>query len=260
MVVNIDPIIFTLGPLQVRWYGLMYVLGFVIASFLMKKMARENLFKIDPKKVDTLITYLIIGMLIGARIFYVFIYNWDYYSENMDEIMAVWKGGLSFHGALTGMLVAMYLFGRVNKLHFFQVTDWVAVSAGPGLFFGRLGNFINGELWGRVTDVPWAMIFPSGGPYPRHPSQLYEALAEGLLLFGVLWFLRKRVPYNGILTLIFMAGYALIRIVVEFFREPDEQLGFFFGGHITMGQILSLVMALVGLVFFYFAHKKKIKI
>jgi len=254
-----DPVIFSLGPLQVRWYGLMYVIGFVIGGQLLKIMCKEGYSKISVEKIDSFITYLIIGMFIGARLTYVFVYNWEYYSQNLNELLAVWKGGLSFHGALIGMVAALVLFARKNKLKFFEVSDILAVGVGPGLFFGRIGNFINGELWGRASNVPWAMVFPDAGPYPRHPSQLYEAVLEGLVLFLVLWFSHKRFRFYGIASGAFLLMYGTFRFVIEFFREPDSQLGFFFGG-LTMGQILCFLMIMAGALFIRAALKKKIVI
>ncbi|MEI8346568.1 MAG: prolipoprotein diacylglyceryl transferase [Pseudomonadota bacterium] len=260
MVINLDPVIFTLGPLQVRWYGLMYVAGFLIGTYLLKRFTKQGLFRLETIKVDALITFMIIGIFLGARIFYVFVYNWAYYAQNLTEIPAVWKGGLSFHGGLLGIVIAMWIFGRKNKLHFLQLSDWAVIAGCPGIFLVRMGNFINGELWGRVTDIPLGMIFPSGGPYPRHPSQLYEGLGEGLLLFILLWFLHRRVKINGILTGIFLMGYSLARFVIEFFREPDEQLGFFFGGTTTMGQILCFLTFAAGVGVLLYVRKKKIAI
>lgn len=252
----IDPVIFSMGPLQVRWYGLMYVIGFIIGGQLLKKLANDGYSKIAIDKIDSFITYLIAGMFVGARLTYVFVYNWEYYSQNLGELFAVWKGGLSFHGALMGMILAMIFFARKNKLTFFEVSDVLAVVGAPGLFFGRIGNFINGELWGRASDVPWAIIFPGAGPYPRHPSQLYEAALEGLVLFLVLWFGYKKFRYYGIASGLFLFLYGIFRFIVEFFREPDSQLGFYFGG-ITMGQMLCFIMIIAGIVLLRVAIKKK---
>lgn len=252
----IDPVIFSLGPLQVRWYGLMYVIGFVIGGQLLKFLAKEGYSKIAVEKIDSFVTYLIAGMFLGARLTYVFVYNWEYYSQNMDEILAVWKGGLSFHGALMGMIVAMVIFARRNKLTFFEVSDVLAVVGAPGLLFGRLGNFINGELWGRVSDVPWALVFPDGGIYARHPSQLYEAFFEGLVLFLILWFGRKKFRYQGVASGLFLALYGIFRFGIEFFREPDAQLGFFFGA-VTMGQLLCFIMIVAGGCLLTYALKIK---
>ncbi len=264
-VVNFDPVIFSLGPytvwgkelfLQVRWYGLMYVLGFLCAAWIFKRMSKEGLSKIAPQQVENLIVYLIVGMLIGSRTFYLVFYAEPGFVQSWVDIFAVWRGGLSFHGALVGMLLAMWLFAYHHHLYFFEVTDWAAIAVTPGLFLGRIGNFINGELWGRVTDVPWAMVFPASGPYPRHPSPLYEAVLEGIVLFLILWPLRKKVRYSGQLSATFVLGYGIIRIILECFREPDEQLGFYFD-YITMGQMLSGGMIILGTIWMIYSWKKK---
>ena len=256
MIVRLDPVIFSLGPLQVRWYGMMYVLGFIISGYLMRKLVDEGFFHVVKEKVDSFITYSIIGMFLGARFFYVFVYNWDYYSQNLVELLAVWKGGLSYHGAIIGLFCGAYLFAKNNKVPFLQILDVTCVAGSQGVFWGRIGNFINGELYGRVSDVPWAMVFPQGGPYPRHPSQLYEAVLEGMVLFLVLWFIRKRVKVYGILTSIYFIGYASLRFFAEYFREPDNQLGYYFGGTTTMGQILCFLMGLFGLFGLIYSLKK----
>jgi phosphatidylglycerol:prolipoprotein diacylglycerol transferase len=255
-----DPVIFSLGPLQVRWYGLMYVVGFIITGFLLKILVKDGILKIDPKKIDSLITMEIIAMFLGARTAYVFIYNWDYYSQHLGEILAVWQGGLSFHGAVAGLFLGAMLFARQNKIPFLQVTDSLVTAGSQGVFFGRLGNFINGELFGRKTDVAWAMVFPGGGPFKRHPSQLYEAFLEGLILFLILWFVRKKVKNYGVLTGMFFSIYGVFRYFIEFFREADAQLGYYFGGTTTMGQILCLLQICFGLGLIYYSVKKQLPV
>lgn len=256
MVVNLNPILLELGPLQIRWYGLMYVVGFVIGGYLAKRLSDVGFFQVAREKVDTMITYLIIGMFLGARLAYVFIYNWGYFSQHPGEIFFVWQGGLSFHGALVGILVGGYAFARRHGIPWSQVMDTIALAGAQGLFWGRLGNFINGELYGRVTDSAFGLIFPAGGPYPRHPSQLYEAFSEGLLLTLILWLLLKRVKTHGVIASVFLMGYGAFRFIVEYFREPDVQLGYYFGGTTTMGQILCLLMILTGVVALVLAKKK----
>ena len=256
---NLNPVLLDLGAVQIRWYGLMYVIGFLIAGFLLKILVKNNFFKIPIDKIDSLITTMIICMFIGARTFYVFIYNWDYYSQNLMDLLAVWKGGLSFHGALVGLIVGGYIFGRQNKVTWFEVMDSVALVGTPGLFFGRIGNFINGELYGRITNSSFGIIFPSGGPFPRHPSQLYEAFLEGFLLCSILWLVKPKVKIYGILSGLFVALYGIFRFTVEFFREPDSQLGYYFGG-ITMGQILCFVMVIAGAGIIIYSKKKNITI
>lgn len=255
MKVDFDPTIFSLGPLEVRWYGLMYVVAFVVGGFIAKKLCRMNFMRLPEQAVDSLITHLIISMFLGARTAYVFIYNWSYFSQNLHEVFFVWQGGLSFHGALAGMLIGGFLFARKHGISWAQTMDTVALSGAQGLFFGRIGNFINGELYGRVTDAPIGMIFANGGPFARHPSQLYEAFGEGLLLMIILWVLLKRVKFYGALSAVFIAGYGTIRFCIEFFRQPDPQLGYFFGGSLTMGQILCLIMVVVGVAAFVWAKK-----
>lgn len=256
MVVDFDPIIFSIGPLAVRWYGMMYVVGFVISGFLLKILSKRGFFPLPTSKIDSLITHMIVGMFIGARIAYVFIYNWDYYQNNLSELLMVWQGGLSFHGALVGLIGGGYVFAKRNNLTLFQVMDSSALAGCQGLFFGRVGNFINGELYGRVTESPFGMIFPSGGPYPRHPSQLYEGVLEGIVLTAILWFLLPRVKRYGVISAAFLIGYGVFRYIVEFFREADEQLGYYFGGTTTMGQILCLLMIIAGVLWAMAASKK----
>ncbi|HAZ11933.1 MAG: prolipoprotein diacylglyceryl transferase [Bdellovibrionales bacterium GWA2_49_15] len=253
---NIDPVLVALGPIQIRWYGLMYVIGFLIAGFLLKILVKEGFFRVAKEKVDAIITYALVFMFVGARLAYVFIYNWDYYQDNLSELFSVWKGGLSFHGAIMGMAFGVFLFARKNKIPFLQATDAAVISGTQGVFFGRMGNFINHELWGRVTDVPWGMVFTNAGPYPRHPSQLYEGITEGIILFAILWFSRKRFTIYGQATAVFFFVYAIFRFVVEFFREPDSQLGYYLGGMLTMGQILCILQMFLGVAVFLYAKKK----
>ena len=263
MTVNFDPILFSIPgtPISVRWYGLMYVIGFVLGGYIARKLSERGFFQVPKERVDSLVTHVLIGMFLGARIFYVFIYNWDQYKHEIWKVVAVWEGGLSFHGALAGILVGGYVFARRNKISWAQVMDVIALVGTPGLFFGRMGNFINGELYGRIAhDVPWAMIFPAGGPLPRHPSQLYEAIFEGLLLSCILWFMLPRVKHYGIIASTFLMGYATFRYFIEFFREADSQLGYYFGGTTTMGQILCLIMFGVGIAAIFWVRKIDLKI
>ena len=256
---QIDPVIFSLGPLQVRWYGLMYVIGFLIATYLFKVLIRRGFFKVTEEKVDTLVTTMIICMFVGARLTYVFVYNWDYYSQNLSELLSVWQGGLSFHGALIGLITGGVIFARQNKISWLQVMDSVALAGTIGLFFGRMGNFINGELYGRITDHWLGVVFPGGGPLPRHPSQLYEAFLEGLVLWAILWIVLKRVKNYGIISSLLLLGYGVFRFMVEFIREPVQQLGFYFGS-MTMGQILCFLMILAGVGLFFYVNKNKQKL
>ena len=259
MVVNFDPVIFSLGAFQFRWYGFMYVVSFVMANFLFKVLVSRGFFKVSKEKIDGLMTILLIGMFLGARLTYVFVYNWSYYSENLSELLSVWKGGLSFHGGLLGIFVGCCVFAKRNHISWLQMADVAALGIAPGLFFGRMGNFINGELYGRVTDSPLGMIFPAGGPYPRHPSQLYEGLLEGIVLSCILWFLLGKVKYYGILASTFLLGYGVFRFGIEFFREPDVQLGYYLGGTTTMGQILCTLMVIGGGFMLAYANRYRLK-
>jgi phosphatidylglycerol:prolipoprotein diacylglycerol transferase len=258
MIVDFDPVIFGIGPVQVRWYGMMYVVGFMLAGFFLRKLCDQGFFKVPKEKVDSLITTMLVCMFLGARFAYVFIYNWDQYSQDFFEIFAVWRGGLSFHGALIGLLLGGWIFSKRNNISWGQTMDAVALSGTPGLFFGRLGNFINGELYGRVTNSPVGMIFKNGGPLPRHASQLYEAVLEGLVLSLILWVLKSRVKNYGYLAVTFVIGYGVFRYIVEFFREADLQMGYYFGGTTTMGQILCLLMVVGGLIALVFVRKLKL--
>ncbi len=254
---NIDPIIFSIGPVSVRWYGMMYVIGFVIANYLLKKLVDRGFYKIPKESIDTMITTMLICMFLGARFAYVFIYNWDYYSGHLGELLYVWQGGLSFHGALAGLLFGGWYFARKNGVSWAQVMDATALAGTPGLFFGRMGNFINGELYGRVTDSAFGIVFKTGGPYPRHPSQLYEAFAEGLLLTLILWFIMTKVKRHGVIACSFVIGYGFFRYFIEFFREADQQLGYYFGGTTTMGQILCILMIIFGFFAIYLNSKRE---
>lgn len=254
-IVDFDPVIFHLGPLQVRWYGLMYVVAFLIGGKLLAKLSKEKFFDVPLQKIDLFITYQLLGMFLGARLTYVFIYNWEYYSGHLLELFSVWQGGLSFHGAIIGFVIVNYFYGKKSKIPLFQITDSIALAGTQGLFFGRVGNFINGELYGRATELPWGLIFKDGGPYPRHPSQLYEAVAEGIILLIILWALKKRVKIYGIISSVFFIGYGTMRYFIEFFREPDSQLGYYLGGTTTMGQLLCLFMVLIGIFVFFYAKK-----
>lgn len=258
---DIDPIALTLGPLVIRWYALAYVagilLGYQYIAWLDKKQPQP--FFTDRAR-DDLIVYAVAGIILGGRIGYVLFYNLHYYLSNPADIAAIWHGGMSFHGGLLGIFVAFYLHARRHGLAWLRLMDFLAVATPIGLFFGRCANFVNGELYGRATDAPWGMVFPGGGPLPRHPSQLYEAGLEGLLLFIVLYIVAvhtRALHYRGVLGGIFLAGYGLSRFIVEFFREPDAQLGTFAYG-ISMGQILCIPMVLVGLWVLCTAYKKPV--
>ncbi len=238
-----------------RWYGTMYVLGFILGLLIMKRMAKEDDGTLSSQDVEDLLFYLIFGVLLGGRLGYVLFYNLPYYLHHPAEVLAFWHGGMSFHGGLIGTVLAGALFARRRGVSLWRIADYAAVATPPGLGLGRIGNFINGELFGRVTTVPWAMVFPGGGPLPRHPSQLYEAVLEGPVLFLLLWLLRKRdLPRGGLLAA-FIVGYGAIRFFVEFFREPDPQLGFVLGPF-TMGQVLSFFMVACGVLLFLYLSRE----
>jgi len=253
MKVNIDPILIDLGPIRVGWYGLMYVFGFFASYLLVRYQMKRKDFGISKLEVENLYFYLILGLIIGARLGYVLFYDLKKYFGDPLEIFAIWHGGMSFHGGLIGVLIVGILFSWRNKKSFWKISDLIIVTVPIGLGLGRIGNFINGELYGRVTQVPWGMIFPQGGSLPRHPSQLYESALEGGILFLVLWFMKDRkLPTGGFLAL-FLFLYGMFRFFVEFFREPDVQLGFVIG-HFTMGQALSSFMIVLGILLFIYLH------
>lgn len=248
---QIDPIIFSLGPLHIRWYGLMYVIGFTASYFLVRQQIRQFRMTRLEEQFENLNVLLILAVVLGGRLGYVLFYNFDYYLKHPLEIPAIWSGGMSFHGACMALIIVGWLFCRKKQVDFWQAADIYAATIPIGIGLGRVGNFINGELFGRVTTMPWGMVFPDGGPLPRHPSQLYEAVLEGLILFVLLWSVRRRPwqsrrfwPHGSIFAL-FLLGYGAMRIVVESFREPDPQLGFIWQ-LFTMGQLLSGAMALAG--------------
>ena len=248
---RIPPTIVSVGPFALRWYSMMYVVGYVLGYRLVLKRIANGRSSLTRGDLDNLIWYLVVGMLIGARLIYVLVYGRGEYAAHPLEVFAVWHGGLSFHGAILGMAFAIILFARRYRFPVLSVTDLVALCGTPGLFFGRLGNFINGELYGRPTTVPWAMIFPSDPQHvPRHPSQLYEAFAEGLLLGVVLWGIdrlarRRSLDRPGLITGCFLVGYATVRFSLEFTRAPDAQLGLVVGA-LSMGQLLSMIMFAAG--------------
>ena len=253
---DIDPIIFSIGVFSVRWYALAYISGILLGWILLRRLTASPQDTIGRPPLDDLINFGIIGIIIGGRLGYVLGYNALYYFQNPIEILYVWNGGMSFHGGFLGMVVSIIWVARKHKVSILKLGDLIALAAPIGLFFGRIANFINAELYGRVTDVQWAFIFPNGGPLPRHPTQLYEAILEGLLLFLIIgWAYRKGARQKpGLMIGIFMTGYAVARIAIEFVREPDAHLGFIFN-QITMGQILSLPMLALGLFAISFALK-----
>jgi phosphatidylglycerol:prolipoprotein diacylglycerol transferase len=254
-----DPIAFSIGPLAVRWYGLMYLLAFIGFMLLGRLRAREAWRGITRQDVDDLLFYGVLGVILGGRLGYVLFYKPGYYLENPLEIFMVWKGGMASHGGIIGVIVVMFLFARSRAKPFLQVADFVVPLIPQGLALGRVGNFINGELWGRAADPnvwPWAMIFPqSGDNVPRHPSQVYQFLLEGLLLFAVLWFYSRRPRALGTVSALFLIGYGVLRFIAEFGREPDAFLGLL-AFDFSMGQWLSLPMVVIGSGLFYYCQRR----
>jgi len=253
----IDPIAISMGPIAIRWYSLAYVVGILLGWRYMLRLARRSPAKIEAAHIDDLIVWATLGIILGGRLGYTMFYKPGYFLDNPLEIFAMWRGGMSFHGGLLGVLIAIFLFARRHKISFVGLGDIVVCAVPIGLFLGRIANFINGELFGRASDVPWAMVFPHGGPLPRHPSQLYESGLEGLVLFAVLAWLAfgtRALERPGLLGGVFFAGYGIARIISETFREPDAHLGFLAAGT-TMGQLLSLPLVLVGVWLIYRAPR-----
>lgn len=251
---HIDPVAIKIGPLAVRWYGLMYLISFILAYVVLSARAKAGRLRLDQNQLTDLITWSAIGVLAGGRLGYILFYDFSWYLANPLRIFAVWEGGMSFHGGLIGVIAMTWLFSRKNKVPFMELGDSAALAAPIGLGFGRIGNFINGELFGRVTDVPWAMVFP-GQTLPRHPSQLYESFLEGLVLFLILWTLDRKKPPVGVLSGVFLTGYGTFRFLVEFFREPDSHIGYILGVF-TRGQLLSLPVVLAGVAVIVLAVRK----
>ncbi|MGA2549237.1 MAG: prolipoprotein diacylglyceryl transferase [Burkholderiaceae bacterium] len=252
---HFDPVALQIGPLAIRWYGLMYLLAFVLVLVLGRVRIRQQLSDLSTRDLDDLLFFGMLGTILGGRLGYVFFYQFDHYWHAPLDALKVWQGGMSFHGGLIGVIVAMVWFARSRRYSFWQVSDLVAPLVPLGLAAGRFGNFINGELWGRPTSVPWGMVFPeSGSDAPRHPSQLYELTLEGLVLFAILWwFSGKRRPLGAISGL-FLIGYGCARFLVEFTREPDSFLGLLALG-LSMGQWLSLPMIAAGIVIMVRAYR-----
>ena len=245
---EIDPVLIQLGPFAIRWYALAYIAGLIIGWRIMRDVCQKPPVILSPVKIDDFLLWAALGVILGGRLGYVLFYKPGFFLQNPLSILTVWEGGMSFHGGLLGVVVAILAFAYKNSVSPFMLSDLVALVTPIGLFFGRLANFINGELWGRPSDVAWAMVFPRGGPMPRHPSQLYQAFFEGMVLFALvfavwLWTDGRRRP--GLITGTFCAGYGLARIVGEIFREPDAFLGFLWGP-LTMGMLLSLPMMAFG--------------
>jgi phosphatidylglycerol:prolipoprotein diacylglycerol transferase len=242
---HIDPIIFRIGPFAVRWYGFMYLLGFLAAYLLIRHLAKFRHLDVDSDQVADLLFYCVIGVIAGGRLGYVLFYDPGFYLNHPLQSFAVWQGGMSFHGGLLGVIIAVLLWCRRTGTNTLLTGDILVTAATVGLGLGRIGNFINGELWGRTTTLPWGMVFPGAGLVARHPSQLYEAFLEGVLLFGILWTLHRKRVATGVPFFTFIGCYGVFRLLVELVREPDAHIGLLWG-KISMGQVLSLPMILVG--------------
>ncbi len=259
---NLSPILFDLGFFSIRWYSLAYILGIIFGWWYGKNIIIKKFHPRDveiSKKFDDLITYLIFAIIIGGRAGYIIFYNPEFYFYNPQEILKIWKGGMSFHGALIGIIIATYFFSIKKNLKPFFLLDIIACVAPVGIFFGRIANFINGELVGKISNVSWSVIFPSLDMNPRHPSQIYEAILEGLVLFVILNVIINKKEYmEGTCSYLFLILYGFFRIFSELFREPDPQIGYLFG-FISLGMLLSLFMILSGLIIFYYTKKNEIR-
>ncbi len=257
-----NPVLLQLGPVAIRWYALAYIAGILLGWLYARHLIRADRYWIGsaPMTVvdfDDFVLWVTLGIILGGRTGYVLFYNLPYFTANPAEVVQLWKGGMSFHGGFLGCVLAVVLFARLRGIPFLSLGDLTCAAAPIGLFLGRIANFINGELWGRVSDVPWAMVFPNGGPLPRHPSQLYEALLEGIVLLIVLNIMIRRGALKRPGTIIgsFAVGYGMIRIFCELFREPDVQLGFLWQG-LTMGMLLSLPLMAAGIGFLLVARRR----
>ena len=265
---DINPVLLQIGPVSVRWYALSYIAGILLGWLYARRIVTNDALwgpagsPISKRRIDDFVVFATLGIVIGGRLGYVFIYDFQHFVDQPLSILALWEGGMSFHGALVGTVVAMGLFASYTKIPAWSLVDIVATVTPIGLFLGRIANFINGELYGRVTTVPWGMVFPNGGPEPRHPSQLYESALEGFVLFWVLWFLVyrfKMLRKPAFLSGAFVAGYGAARTFAEFFRQPDVQIGNngFIAPGITMGMLLSVPMVIIGIAVMVWAARRK---
>jgi len=253
---QIDPVAIAIGPLAVRWYGLMYLIGFGVAFLLARSRIKQGRSgRISFAVFDDLFFFCVLGVVLGGRLGYVLFYKPGYYVSHPLEILAVWQGGMAFHGGFLGVLLAMVYIARKYRIHWLEVMDFIAPLVPPALAAGRIGNFINGELWGRTTDVAWGMVFRGAGALPRHPSQLYQFALEGVLLFVILWVYSAKPRPIGAVSAMFLIGYGVLRFAAEFFREPDDFLGLL-AFNLSMGQWLSLPMILAGVAMLAWAGRK----
>ena len=254
---HFDPVAFRIGPLKVHWYGLMYLVGIGSAWILANYRCRQQHKPWNKDQIADLIFYCAIGVIVGGRVGYMLFYNLADWIRQPLLIFKVWQGGMSFHGGLLGVMIALWFYSRRLKCGFFELTDFVVPMVPIGLGAGRLGNFINGELWGRITTVPWGMVYPNAGPLPRHPSELYEFFFEGVVLFIIMWFFSLKKRPAMAVTGLFLVCYGIFRFGLEFFRQPDPQLGFVAFGWMTRGQELSIPMFIIGVVLLILAYRRK---
>jgi len=255
---NINPVAVDLGIIKIRWYALSYIVGILLSWFLILKIIKIKKIDLNSKEISDLVSNCMIGIIIGGRLGYVFFYNPEYYSNNLLEIFKIWNGGMSFHGGFIGVIFAVIYSSKLFKIPILTFADLIAIVAPVGLFFGRLANFINGELFGRTTNHSFGIIFPNGGDVPRHPSQLYEAFFEGIVLFIILWvmmYIFDLLKKPGIISSLFILLYGVFRFFIEFFREPDQHIGLLYF-EFSMGQILSFPMILIGLYFSIIFYNK----
>jgi len=259
---DISPVLIQIGPIAIRWYGLAYIAGILLGFRLVGKSLLS--LGLNKDGIYNLMSWLIIGIFLGGRMGYVLFYDMLYYAQNPSQILAVWHGGMSYHGAALGCMLALYIFAKRTRINYLSLLDLLGFASTIGIFFGRIANFINAELYGRVTTMAWGIVFPSGGPLPRHPSQLYEAFGEGLFIFAVLWGIQayreksKKPLRPGVLFAYYLLLYGSVRFVIEFFREPDSQLGYLFG-MFTLGQFLCIAMVLLGAGIFSYARSLSVR-
>ncbi len=253
----IDPVAMSLGPIKVHWYGIMYLIGIAGSWYLLSKRVNKPNSPIKGEALEDLIFYAAMGVILGGRFGYVLFYNFNHFLADPVMLFKVWQGGMSFHGGLIGVIIAMLIFARKQKCTLLALTDFIAPVVPVGLFAGRIGNFINAELWGKPTDVYWSFVFPGGGPLSRHPSQLYEAALEGVALFLILWFYSSKPRPAMAVSGLFALFYGLFRFIVEFYRVPDAHLGYLALDWLTMGQILSTPLIVIGIILLGLAYSKK---
>ena len=254
-----NPIAFHLGPIAVHWYGIMYLIGLLGGWCLLALRLKYSPFPrgFTVNQLSDILFYAALGIILGGRVGYIIFYAWSEFTSNPLILFRIWQGGMSFHGGLIGVILALWLYARKIGKSLGDITDFIAPVVPIGLGAGRIGNFINGELWGRITDVPWAMVFPEAGPFPRHPSQLYEFALEGVVLFVILWFFSQKQRPRWAVSGLFLVGYGCVRFLIEFFREPDVQIGYIAFGWLTKGQLLSLPMIILGLFLLVLSYKRK---